>query len=133
MLYLRLHGGSYVQKTHHALFRMRCDESVQEPTLPNYRYAWNGTYWFDWYTRHACPVSVRATPPPTPDNDKSKTGGDNEQPPKDNDDGGQEFAEPTPATSRAWTKVVWFFAAQVFCPPSMPISLIFSIDSPQLV
>lgn len=88
---------------------MLCDNSIEEPTSPTYRYAWNGTTWFDWRTRHACLTGVQAKP--LPNNGQPKTDGDDEQPPEDNDDGSQDFAKPAPATSRAWTKAAWFFAA----------------------
>jgi hypothetical protein len=108
-LMLRLHGGMYAQKEQHALFRMTCDEAAEEPTSPTYAWQWNGTYRFEWRTRHACATSVRdAAPPPKSDEDKPKEV--DEDPPEDDGDRDQGFA-PTPATTRVWTKVVWFFAA----------------------
>jgi hypothetical protein len=108
-LYLRLHGGMYVQKAQHAVLRMRCDNAAEEPTAPTYRWTWNGTYWFDWRTRHACALNAGVT---QPDTGAPNGGADGEHPPSD------DFTSPSPAASRVWKGVVWTFAACVLRRPA---------------
>jgi hypothetical protein len=117
VLYLRLHGGTYVQRSQHAVFRMKCDPSAQEPTIPEYRpwFNWNGTHWFDWTTRHACPLNVAGGK----DDQEAvhKPEYDSEKPAGDEGDQQNLSGHPSAPAARAWKIVMWVFFGSValFC------------------
>ncbi|KAI0635105.1 hypothetical protein C8Q77DRAFT_1105856 [Trametes polyzona] len=60
VLHVYLHGGYYVYGPQKADIQFTCDHGVDEPSTPTYIYAWNGTYAFNWRTKHACGKQITA-------------------------------------------------------------------------
>ncbi|KAJ7178917.1 autophagy-related protein 27-domain-containing protein [Mycena filopes] len=66
-LQVTLHGGLYNNQPQKAAFQFQCDHDVNEPTLPEFSWKFNGTHAFSWRTKHACPRALPpGAPPPAP-------------------------------------------------------------------
>ncbi|KAL7284230.1 hypothetical protein ACG7TL_001512 [Trametes sanguinea] len=67
VLHIRLHGGWYVDGPQKADIRFLCDHNEEEPSSPSAAWAWNGTWTFNWRSKHACgkrlssPTATRTT------------------------------------------------------------------------
>ncbi|KAI9064716.1 hypothetical protein FKP32DRAFT_1591189 [Trametes sanguinea] len=76
VLHVRLHGGWYVDGPQKADIRFLCDHNEEEPSSPSAAWAWNGTWTFNWRSKHACgkrlslptaTTTATAVPTQTPD------------------------------------------------------------------
>ncbi|KAH9896810.1 hypothetical protein C8Q73DRAFT_687159 [Cubamyces lactineus] len=88
VLHIHLHGGFYVYRHQKADIQFVCDHDADEPTSPSFSWAWNGTYTFQWRTKHACGRSIgtgtaTATMPAKPTSSGPAEPAENDSPPVD--------------------------------------------------
>ncbi|KAJ6628880.1 autophagy-related protein 27-domain-containing protein [Mycena sp. CBHHK59/15] len=118
-LQITLHGGSYNHQSQKASFQFHCDHEAAEPTLPAFKWQWNGTHTFSWRTKHACP---RALPPGAPGRrpDDEPDADPPATPPPDPDADDRESAVSRPAAFSTLFIVFWLsasiFALRFFYP-----------------